>query len=188
MTSETNGAAKTHSPKSNGRRVCAPPQFDRLCYFYGQLLGAKDFKTEQAYFREKSKLHNRCLHGYGVVCGLEVKSKGPAGPPAEPRVPPTEQDDCSEDLRRCRRELEDLKAKARSLRENAAGKASSEEAQKEAEAALEEALKQIGRKEHECECHEREQPAPVGSGSCLSLDFLRDTARDDPFTDVRADR
>jgi hypothetical protein len=43
-----------------------------LAYFHGQLLSAADMRTEQSYFREKLKLHNRCLHGYGVVCGLEV--------------------------------------------------------------------------------------------------------------------
>lgn len=48
------------------------PAFDRLRYFYGQLLGAHDFQAEQQYFREKMKLHNRCLHGHGVVCGLGV--------------------------------------------------------------------------------------------------------------------
>jgi hypothetical protein len=48
------------------------PQFDRLTYFYGQMLHARDLQIEQAYFREKLKLHNRCLHGWGVVCGLDV--------------------------------------------------------------------------------------------------------------------
>jgi hypothetical protein len=48
------------------------PEFKRLKYFYGQMLGAYDFQMEQAYFRDKLKLHNRCLHGYGVVCGLDV--------------------------------------------------------------------------------------------------------------------
>lgn len=48
------------------------PQFDRLSYFYGQMLHARDLQREQAYFREKLKLHNRCLHGWGVVCGLRV--------------------------------------------------------------------------------------------------------------------
>lgn len=50
----------------------ATPQFDRLRYFYGQMLHARDLLAEQAYFREKMKLQNRCLHGWGVVCGLEV--------------------------------------------------------------------------------------------------------------------
>jgi hypothetical protein len=48
------------------------PQFDRLNYFYGQLLGAQQLRTEQSYFREKMRLHNRCLHGWGAVCGLGV--------------------------------------------------------------------------------------------------------------------
>lgn len=55
------------------------PQFDRLSYFYGQMLHARDLQLEQAYFREKLKLHNRCLHGWGVVCGLEVTP-----PPVDP--------------------------------------------------------------------------------------------------------
>ena len=49
------------------------PEFERLNFFYGQMLSAADFRSEQAYFREKMKLHNRCLHGWGVVCGLEVE-------------------------------------------------------------------------------------------------------------------
>ena len=48
------------------------PELKRLRYFYGQMLGAGDFQAEQNYFREKLKLHNRCLHGYGTVCGLMV--------------------------------------------------------------------------------------------------------------------
>ena len=62
-------------PGCNGdaHAVCATlPDFKRLNYFYGQMLGVADFQTEQNYFREKLKLHNRCLHGYGVVCGLKV--------------------------------------------------------------------------------------------------------------------
>jgi hypothetical protein len=48
-------------------------EFRRLNYFYGQMLSAQDFQTEQSFFREKLKLHNRCLHGYGTVCGLLVE-------------------------------------------------------------------------------------------------------------------
>src|SRR5438445_618356 len=46
--------------------------FDRLNYFFGQVLGVRHFRAEQDYFREKLKLHNRCLHGYGIVCGLDL--------------------------------------------------------------------------------------------------------------------
>ena len=48
------------------------PNFTRLRYFHGQMLVANDLQTEQDYFREKLKLLNRCLEGYGTVCGLEV--------------------------------------------------------------------------------------------------------------------
>jgi hypothetical protein len=60
-------------PHGDGAERCAPvPEFRRLNYVYGQLLGAADFRSEQSYFRDKQRLHNRCLHGYGVVCGLLV--------------------------------------------------------------------------------------------------------------------
>jgi len=49
------------------------PAFRRLRYFHGQMLAARDFQREQAYFREKLKLRMRCLLGYGVVCGLYVE-------------------------------------------------------------------------------------------------------------------
>jgi hypothetical protein len=48
------------------------PDFLRLTYFHGQMLAATDFQGEQAYFVEKLRLRNRCLHGYGVACGLRV--------------------------------------------------------------------------------------------------------------------
>jgi hypothetical protein len=48
-------------------------EFRRVKYFYGQMLGVQDFQAEQDFFREKLKLHNRCLHGYGAVCGLLVE-------------------------------------------------------------------------------------------------------------------
>jgi len=48
------------------------PDFLRLTYFHGQMLAASDFRGEQAYFVEKLRLRNRCLHGYGVACGLRV--------------------------------------------------------------------------------------------------------------------
>jgi len=45
---------------------------ERLRYFPRQLLTADDMRAEQEYFRERQKRHNRLLHGWGVVCGLEV--------------------------------------------------------------------------------------------------------------------
>src|SRR5262249_28039999 len=54
-----------------------PHPLDRLNYFYGQMLGVRDFQSEQRFFREKHKLHNRCLHGHGFVCGLKVTAIPP---------------------------------------------------------------------------------------------------------------
>lgn len=45
---------------------------DRVRFFSGQSLSATDFETEQTYFIEKLRLHNRMLHGIGVVRGLDV--------------------------------------------------------------------------------------------------------------------
>ena len=75
---------------SKARHVCAEvPEFERLNYFYGQLLSAADFRTEQSYLREKLKLHNRCLHGYGVICGLEVGAV-----PIGESCPPSHKEEC----------------------------------------------------------------------------------------------
>lgn len=75
---------------AGGSQLCAHvPEFKRLNYFYGQMLGAADFRAEQDYFREKMKLHNRCLHGYGVVCGLRVvpvPSEGRCAPEEDARL------------------------------------------------------------------------------------------------------
>jgi hypothetical protein len=50
----------------------------RVNYFTGRLLSAEDFGAEQEYHREKSRLHNRRLHGSGVVSGLTVSLTGGA--------------------------------------------------------------------------------------------------------------
>ena len=50
--------------------VCSPPRRNR--YFHGQLLSATDLQDEQTYFRNKQCVHNRLLHGSGIVAGLKV--------------------------------------------------------------------------------------------------------------------
>ncbi|MBC8028645.1 MAG: hypothetical protein H7Z16_00915 [Pyrinomonadaceae bacterium] len=45
---------------------------ERTSFHAGQLLTAQDFTREQEYFLEKLKRHNRTLHGFGVVSGLNV--------------------------------------------------------------------------------------------------------------------
>jgi PKD repeat protein len=49
-------------------------------YFERQQLRAVDLGLEQAYLRERLRRHNRFLHGWGVVCGLQVTA--PASAPA----------------------------------------------------------------------------------------------------------
>jgi hypothetical protein len=41
-------------------------------YFSGQLLSDDDLNAEQQYVIKKNRLHNLYLHGWGVVCGLQV--------------------------------------------------------------------------------------------------------------------
>ena len=41
-------------------------------YFTGKYMAARDFTVEQDYFLSRHRLHNRVLHGWGVVCGLAV--------------------------------------------------------------------------------------------------------------------
>jgi hypothetical protein len=52
------------------------PALRRVNYFEGRLLSADDFRAEQEYHREKSRLHNRRLHGSGVASGLTVSLTG----------------------------------------------------------------------------------------------------------------
>jgi hypothetical protein len=48
------------------------PVRKRNRYFNGRLLSAQDFEDEQNYSLNRMRLHNRMLHGWGVVSGLEV--------------------------------------------------------------------------------------------------------------------
>ena len=48
------------------------PKLKRPRFFDGKLLNIQDLEVEQQYFINRMKLHNRYLHGYGVVCGLKV--------------------------------------------------------------------------------------------------------------------
>jgi len=44
----------------------------RVNYAYGMVLGLGEFLQEQQYFLQKDYLHERALHGYGTVYGLQV--------------------------------------------------------------------------------------------------------------------
>jgi hypothetical protein len=52
---------------------CGSIVTERNRYFTGKLLVARDLVQEQSYFLGRHRLHNRLLHGWGVVCGLEVE-------------------------------------------------------------------------------------------------------------------
>jgi hypothetical protein len=59
----------------------------RVNYTFGLVLGQDEFQQEQAYFVERGRVHQRALHGYGTVSGLQVTvADTPAGP--ELRVSP----------------------------------------------------------------------------------------------------
>lgn len=62
--------------KEDKRRceICDISCFERNNYFCGKMMTARDFQDEQCYFNEKRWLMNRTVHGWGVVCGLDVKS------------------------------------------------------------------------------------------------------------------
>jgi hypothetical protein len=61
--------------KSNGKAClnCDIPAFCRNHYYRGKLLTEREFADEQSYFLDKLRLHKLALHGWGVVCGLQVK-------------------------------------------------------------------------------------------------------------------
>lgn len=118
--------------QDEGAQCPGMPELKRLRYFYGQMLGVNDFQAEQNYFREKLKLHNRCLHGYGTVCGLMV-------------VPEPHDEECLPESDKQRAELEQaLKdTSAKIDRANAAIAALNQEAAKAKEAGDQEALRKI---------------------------------------------
>ncbi len=45
---------------------------ERARFFRGKVLTLEDLELTQQYFRERFKRHNRSLHGFGIVSGLNV--------------------------------------------------------------------------------------------------------------------
>src|SRR5689334_9192477 len=78
MSSNLTHGVATRSPGKTECEPCACPTcggLECLCrprFFAGQLLTDETFNSLDHYIIEKNKLHNRYLHGWGVVCGLEV--------------------------------------------------------------------------------------------------------------------
>jgi hypothetical protein len=61
-------------------------KLERVKFFQRQLLTVDDMVTDQDYFRQKMRRHNRFLHGWGVVCGLEVTPAPIDGAPLRVRI------------------------------------------------------------------------------------------------------
>ena len=66
-TSRAGGCASCKGGACDGLQCLCRPRF-----FDGQLITAKDFTRLDQYQVAKDRMHNRYLHGVGVVCGLEV--------------------------------------------------------------------------------------------------------------------
>src|SRR5690348_10815975 len=52
---------------------CGAIVLERNRYFTGKYMTPRDFAGEQEYFLSRHRLHNRLLHGWGIVCGLDVE-------------------------------------------------------------------------------------------------------------------
>ncbi len=56
--------------------VCSAAPYERNRYWDGKCMTVRDFTAEQRYFNGKRWLLNRLLHGWGVVCGLDLSAEG----------------------------------------------------------------------------------------------------------------
>jgi len=64
---------------NHSTEICEPCSFEpfvRNNYFTGKMMGAAEFIAESRYHQEKLRLHQVRLHGWGVVCGLDVVEHG----------------------------------------------------------------------------------------------------------------
>lgn len=79
---ETHGGTTAHRgcPDDDRCPQCSTIAMERNRFFTGRYMSARDFRDEQAYFVSRHRLHNRLLHGWGVVCGLDVRPHRPECP------------------------------------------------------------------------------------------------------------
>lgn len=59
---------------ATGPSECEPLMLERIRYFTGRHMTARDFRDGDAYHRTMRHLHNRVMHGSGVACGLDVRA------------------------------------------------------------------------------------------------------------------
>lgn len=67
------GGATASSASMTAAASGATSAGERTRFYPRQLIGAADLTQDQLYFREKHRRHNRMLHGWGIVCGAEVR-------------------------------------------------------------------------------------------------------------------
>jgi hypothetical protein len=61
-----------HQPACECSSCCQGAPLKRPRYFPRQLITPAEMNLEQDYFRERLRLHNRMVHGWGTVCGALV--------------------------------------------------------------------------------------------------------------------
>lgn len=66
-------ACREQHPAAETCPQCEFDPFVRNHFFTGKLMGAADFTAESLFHGEKMRHHNIRLHGWGVVCGLDVR-------------------------------------------------------------------------------------------------------------------
>src|SRR5260221_3049879 len=66
-------ACREQHPEAETCPQCEFDPFVRNYFFTGKLMGAADFVAESFFHGEKMRHHNIRLHGWGVVCGLDVR-------------------------------------------------------------------------------------------------------------------
>jgi hypothetical protein len=80
MSGATTATLTSTKPSACTCPVCLGLQlFSSPIYATGGVLTADDLSSEQSFVRAKMRLHNRHLHGWGTVCGLEVVCDDCAG-------------------------------------------------------------------------------------------------------------
>jgi hypothetical protein len=69
----TNHTAGQHHHDDGCGPQCGAIADERNHYYTGKYMTARDFRDEQEYFLSRHRLHNRLMHGWGIVCGLMVE-------------------------------------------------------------------------------------------------------------------
>ncbi|MDH5272444.1 MAG: collagen-like protein [Gammaproteobacteria bacterium] len=66
-------SCKHETDSTEGCIACEFEPFVKNNYFTGKMMGASDFIAETHFHQEKLRLHQARLHGWGVVCGLQLQ-------------------------------------------------------------------------------------------------------------------